>query len=118
MANRAESLNLPAATLDTTLDREEDVNVMDEMPAENQLVYQTTLRTPDAAAANNELRHFIGQEEFEDGVQRWKEVRYYHYYYYFFYPHLSKKTDFLRERERGGERERKRNQNIIIFNFF
>ena len=112
MANRAESLNLP--TLDTTLDREEEE---DEMPAENQLVYQTTLRTPDAAA-NNELRHFIGREEFEDGVQRWKEVRYYHYYYYFFYPHLSKKTDFLRERERGGERERKRNQNIIIFNFF
>ena len=84
MANRADSLNLPATCLDTTLDREEDVNVMDEMPAENQLVY-ATLRTPDAAAANiddtdDELRHFIGQEEFEEGVQRWKEVRYYHYY--------------------------------------
>ena len=93
MTNSAESLNLPT-TLDTTLDREQE----DEMPAENQLVY-ATLRTPDAASAANkdddddnddELRHFIGQEEFEEGVQRWKEVRYYHYYY--FYPPLIEKN--------------------------
>ena len=112
-SNSAESLTLPT-TLDTTLDREQLLEE-DEMPAENQLVY-ATLRTPDAAsAANNddgdELRHFIGQEEFEEGVQRWKEVRYYHYYY--FYPHLSKKKR-IKERER----EREKIQNIIIFNFF
>ena len=121
MANRAESLNL-STTLDTTLDREEKEE--DEMPAENQLVYQSTLRTSDAAAANNdELRHFIGREEFEDGVQRWKEVRYYHYYYFFIFllPLITSlttdKREGERERKREKERERERNQNIIIFNF-
>ena len=82
----------------------------DEMPAENQLVY-ATLRTPDRrradAAANiddtdDELRHFIGQEEFEEGVQRWKEVRYYHYY-------LKKR---IKERERGGEKENPKYNNF------
>ena len=108
-SNDADSLNLPpppTTTLDaTTLDREqllEDVD--DEMPAENQLVY-ATLRTPDRRRAdaaniddndvidNDELRHFIGQEEFDEGVQRWKEVRYYHY-------HLKKRI-----KERGREKE-------------
>ena len=70
MAKKAESLNL-STTLDTTLDREEKGD--DEMPAENLL------------ANNDELRYFIGQEEFKDGVQRWKEVRYYHYYYFFIF---------------------------------
>ena len=71
MANRAESLNLPT-TLDTTLDREEKGD--DEMPAENLL------------ANNDELRYFIGQEEFKDGVQKWKEVRYHYYYFFIFLP--------------------------------
>ena len=107
-SNDADSLNLPqppTTTLDaTTLDREqllEDVD--DEMPAENQLVY-ATLRTPDRRRADadaniddndDELRHFIGQEEFEEGVKQWKEVSYYYHYY------LKKGL-----KERGGERER------------
>ena len=97
-SNNADSLNLPT-TLDATLDREQLLEEDDEMPAENQLVY-ATLRTPDRradAAANiddnDELRHFIGQEEFDEGVQRWKEVRYYHYY-------LKKRI-----KERGREKE-------------
>ena len=113
-SNDADSLNLPPTTLDTTLDREQLLEEDDEMPAENQLVY-ATLRTPDRRADaaniddndvidNDELRHFIGQEEFEEGVQRWKEVRYYHYY--------------LKKRIKEREGERKRIQNIIIFNFF
>ena len=109
-SNDADSLNLPpppTTTLDaTTLDREQLLEE-DEMPAENQLVY-ATLRTPDRradAAANiddtdDELRHFIGQEEFDEGVQRWKEVRYYHYY-------LKKRI-----KERGGEKENPKYNNF------
>ena len=103
-SNDADSLNLPptTTTLDTTLDREQLLEEDDEMPAENQLVY-ATLRTPDrrrADAANiddndDELRHFIGQEEFEEGVKQWKEVSYYYHYY------LKKGL-----KERWGERER------------
>ena len=58
MAKKAESLNL-SSTLDATLDQEEKGD--DEMSAETN---------------NDELRYFIGQEEFKDGVQKWKEVRY------------------------------------------
>ena len=58
MAEKAKSLNL--SSLDTILDQEEKGN--DEM------------------SDDDELRYFIGQEEFKDSVQKWKEVRY-HYYF-------------------------------------
>ena len=84
MAKKAESLNL-SSTLDTTLDQEEKGD--DEMSAENLL------------ANNDELRYFIGHEELKDGVQKWKEVRY--YYYFIFLPfHLSQVLPKIKERER------------------
>ena len=92
MAKKAESLNL-SSTLDTTLDQEEKGD--DEMSAENLL------------ANNDKLRYFIGQEEFEDGVQKWKEVRYYHYYFFIFLPpHLSQVLPEIKERDRERECER------------
>ena len=81
-SNDADSLNLPPTTLDTTLDREEKGD--DEMPAENLL------------ANNDELRYFIGQEEFEDGVQKWKEVRYYRYYFFIFLPSTTYHKSYQR----------------------
>ena len=84
MAKKAESLNL-STTLDTTLDQEEKGD--DEMPAENLL------------ANNDELRYFIGQEEFKDSVQKWKEVR---YYYFSSAPIFHKSYQkYLPERKRG-----------------
>ena len=68
MAKKAESLNL-SSTLDTTLDQEEKGN--DEM------------------SDDDELRYFIGQEEFKDSVQKWKEVRYRYYFFIFLPPHFS-----------------------------
>ena len=113
-SNNADSLNLPPTTLDTTLDREQLLEEDDEMPAENQLVY-ATLRTPDRRADaaniddndvidNDELRHFIGQEEFDEGVQRWKEVRYYHNY-------LKKR---IKEREREKENPKYNNFQFLL----
>ena len=70
MAEKAKSLNL--SSLDTTLDQEEKGN--DEMSDENLLMN------------DDKLRYFIGQEEFKDSVQKWKEVR---YHYYFLPPYFS-----------------------------
>ena len=84
MAEKAKSLNL--SSLDTTLDQEEKGT--DEMSDENILT-------------NDD--EFIGQEEFEDSVQKWKKVR---YYYYFSTALLF--TSFTRNRERWRERERDR----------
>ena len=70
MAKKAESLNLSS-----TLDQEEKGN--DEMSDENLLTN------------DDELRYFIGQEEFEDSVQKWKEVRYHYYFFIFLPPHFS-----------------------------
>ena len=60
---------------------------------------------------NDELRYFIGEDEFIENVQKWKEVR---YYYFSSAPIFHKSYQkYLPERKR----EREKNQNIIIFNF-
>ena len=59
---------------------------------------------------NDELRYFIGEDEFIENVQKWKEVR---YYYFSSAPHFSQVLPEILT----GEKEREKNQNIIIFNF-
>ena len=48
---------------------------------------------------NDELRYFIGEDEFKDNVQKWKEVR---YYYFSSAPIFHKSYQkYLPERKRG-----------------
>ena len=57
---------------------------------------------------NDELRYFIGEEEFKDSVRKWKEVRYHYYFFIFLPPHFSQVLPEIKERERENERERER----------
>ena len=60
---------------------------------------------------NDELRYFIGEDEFIENVQKWKEVRY--YYFSFVHPHFSQVLPEILT----GEKEREKDRNITIFIF-
>ena len=49
---------------------------------------------------NDELRYFIGEDEFIENVQKWRKVRY--YYFSFVHPIFHKSYQkYLPERKRG-----------------